>query len=103
MSKNHLSKEYRHIREVVLWLHDYTCYFCQEKIESLETHHLTKNSDTHSIFGIVPTCGKCHKLVGKMPAKEELDIQVVIDLICGRYAYYEMEYSEPFDEDSLDY
>lgn len=69
---NHHKKDYRFLRAVSLWLHDMTCYMCKKKFETLECHHINKDSTDNRIENFMPACNSCHKMLGRTSIKPEI-------------------------------
>jgi len=60
--KPHHKKEFRHIREVVLWLYNFECHNCNQINLQCEVHHLDKDNLNNDISNLAPLCPNCHKL-----------------------------------------
>ena len=79
--KNHQDPEFKHLREVVKWLHDYECYICKKKLNELDVHHLDKISTNHSLLNLVPACKPCHIYLGKVATLKPLTKSHINSLI----------------------
>ena len=64
--KNHQDPEFKHLREVVKWLHDYKCFICNKSLVQLEVHHIDKCSTNHELINLIPVCKECHIYLGKV-------------------------------------
>jgi hypothetical protein len=82
--KHHNTKEYRHMREVVLWIHDYTCFLCLERNLKCETHHCDKVNTNNAITNLVPVCSPCHRLVHMVNDKVVITPSEIKELITMR-------------------
>lgn len=79
--KNHQNPTFKHLREVVLWLHDYKCYVSKEESEALEVHHIDKDSTNHVLFNLVPVKPSIHVYLGKTAKLKQLtpkDIKILL-------------------------
>jgi len=64
MRKN--NNEFRHKREVILFLYDYSCQLCGLVSVSNHVHHIDKNGSNHNAFNLIPLCDHCHRLTHKL-------------------------------------
>lgn len=76
---NHHQKKFRHLREVIIWLHSHICYVCFKKCEVLEVHHLNKNSKDHRLKNLIPVCKRCHIILGKMKVLNQIKTSEIIE------------------------
>lgn len=82
--RNHQQPEFRHLREVVLWLHDYKDYLDKQPYPDLEVHHLNKNSKDHNLFNLVPVCKKNHVYLGRLTKLPPLTKEQIKDLLLAK-------------------
>ena len=86
--KNHQDAEYKHLREVVLWLHDYKCYVTKKFHPNLEVHHINKISTMHDIFNLIPVSPQVHKYLGKSAKLKQLTKEDIAELIIRKLEKY---------------
>ena len=86
--KNHQDPEFRHLREVVLWAHDYTCYICKKQFLVLEVHHLDKQSTNHSLMNLVPACKPCHIYLGRISKLKYLSKNDIRQILMNKIQKY---------------
>lgn len=58
-------KEYKFIREVVLFIYDHKCSICGHQHKSNHAHHNDRNSLNNNPFNLVVLCNNCHKMAHK--------------------------------------
>lgn len=63
MGKNHRKKEFKHRREIVIWVYGYTCLQCGDKPSKLDVHHDNRFSDDNRWDNLVPLCKPCHRAI----------------------------------------
>jgi len=76
-NKNHNHPHFKHLREVVLWLHDYKCFVTDKYHPNLEVHHIDKNSANHSLLNLIPVTPEIHKYLSKTPPIDYLTKNII--------------------------
>lgn len=79
--KNHQDKKFKHLREVVKWLHQNECYICHKNHLPLEVHHLDKDSKNHVLQNLVPVCKQCHVYLGRVSVLRQLTVKELAALL----------------------
>lgn len=87
--KNHQQKEFKHLREVVKWLHNNKCYICNKPHEHIEVHHINKNSQDHRLQNLIPVCKPHHYFLGKMTTLELLSRKQIVALLEKKRKFYD--------------
>lgn len=86
--KNHQDRHYKHLREVVLWLHDYKCFVSGEFHPNLEVHHINKISTDNSILNLIPVTPAIHLYLGKATKLNPLTKEHIRNLIKAKLEKY---------------
>ena len=87
--KNHQSKEYKLMRAVCFWLHDFKCFICKKTCDDLECHHINKISCDNHLDNLMPVCPACHKLIGMIAKFRLFTKSYIVSLIKKKKKQYE--------------
>lgn len=88
MSKNHHSKEFRIMRSVVLWLHDFKCYNCDLYPITKDVHHLDHDNSKNTLQNLIPLCQSCHKFYHKIPPQPQFSAKKIVVLLLKKVNFY---------------
>lgn len=86
--KNHQEQEYKIMRAVCLWLHDNKCFVCKKQFDSLDCHHIDKNSKNHVLYNLMPLCNEHHKIVGMFKELKQFSKTDINSLLLSKIEFF---------------
>lgn len=81
MGKNHQTRQYRHAKEVALWLHNHNCALFNCPASADAVHHINKNSTDNKLSNLLPLCNEHHKILHLAQAKPNYTNRSIIVLL----------------------
>jgi len=88
MGSNHNTKEFRLMRSVCIWLHEYKCYNCKKYNFSLHVHNQDFNNENNSLLNLLPLCGNCHKLYHRVNSAIRISSKTIVVLLLYKVERY---------------
>jgi len=86
--KPHHTKEFRLMRSVSLWLHNFICYNCNEQNYSCDIHHLDHDNRNNKLENLAPLCYGCHKIFHRIPKQNQISYKRLVVLLLRKVTIY---------------
>lgn len=88
MAHSHNTKEFRLMRSVVLWLHNFTCNICKHYAFDLHVHHADHNNKNNDIRNLMPLCKSCHTMAHHVGVLEQISYTKIISLLLKKVEFF---------------
>lgn len=81
---HHHKKDYRHSREVAIWLQQSTCYNCNMLVKNPDVHHLDHNPENNELNNLAVMHSSCHKMWHRIPIQPYIPSSLIYKWIFNR-------------------